>query len=345
MSQYVCERLTFNMMVGMSELKRKERARGVTGPSIDVEAYDGVLYYSFNFKSLENTTGRRHKGYVKFFKPPNPKVSLGKVECLVDCTCPDFKYTWAWALKQRGSAPVGSNSLNGATNRAPKIKNPRSVPGLCKHLLALKDYIINSASQFPGTDVDDSTLIKKMIERNRKFTLNPGQQVAARGSSELLKKKAQAKATGIPFQQNQPKPPMPPVAFTTKKPAVAAPVEPEVTPPNTNPTNSRNESVVIFMKDDTLPQLLALLEDAESDITTANPPPPDVEVHKEEEEAEDGLSILKSIRDLIGDVKEMLSQKMPEEEKEAEVPELPEPPVEPAPKSSENDHSADKENI
>jgi len=314
----VCEKLTFNQMVGVSEKGRKERSRGVTGPPIDVEAYNGVLYYLFNFKSLENTTKQRHKGYIKFYKPKNSNQSLGKVECDVDCTCPDFRYMYAWAIKQRGSTTVGHNSLNQCLNKAPRIKNPRSVPGLCKHLLSLTKYIMNSMSAFPGTDDDSgSTKLAKLIKRSQKFRTGEW-ETQQRVASDKLKARATAKAAGVPYQVPPPEP-------------ISGTVPDEEN--NENPTNATNESLVTIKMTNLLAPCIRLLEEVEAEV--------------KKEEQEDGLDLLKSIRNILSDIKEIEADKAEDEEPEVkdlekEVDELPEP-EEPSEKPSENETSRDKE--
>ena len=323
----ICEKLTFNDMVGVSEKKRKERARGVTGPPVSVEAYNGTLYYMFNFKSLENTTGQRHKGYVKFYKPKNPTISLGKVDCDVDCTCPDFKYTWAWAIKQRGSATLGSNSLNKCVNRAPKIKNPRSVPGLCKHLLSLSKFIMNQTSSFPGTDDDNSTKLAKLIKKTGGHFVTPAYGEQKRVSSQALKARSQAKAAGIPFQKKEKEYEVQPVKLEPVNREAQAGTVPDN---NRNQTNPTNES--IFMSMQTLLTMKSLLE---AEIADAEAQP----VKKQ-----DGLEILGSIRDTLADIKELIAKEENKEEDkedteiEKEAVEAPEPP-----KVSENPESKDKE--
>ena len=131
MPLWLQERLTFDKLFRISEPKRVYRSFTVRGPPLEIDSYQDVVYYIFNFKANPSTTGLRHRGYVKFFKPlhKNPKnVPLQHLECLVDCTCPDFRYRWAWADKQRQSSVVGAQSLNQAWNKAPRKPIPRERP-------------------------------------------------------------------------------------------------------------------------------------------------------------------------------------------------------------------------
>lgn len=78
--------------------------------------------------------------------------------------CPDYKFMWAWSNKQRGSSAVGPKSLNQAWNKAPKIKNPTGRPGLCKHLLALRNYVYGSAFKIGGGDGDAKSRLDKLVK-------------------------------------------------------------------------------------------------------------------------------------------------------------------------------------
>jgi len=147
------ERLTFDKLFKASDPKRVARSFTVRGPPLEIDSYQDAVYYAFNFKANPSTTGLRHKGYVKFFKGKNGQDKpLQHTDCLVDCTCPDFRYRWAWANKQRGSSRVGANSLNQALNRAPRKTNPTSKVGMCKHLLAMREYIYGLLASFPAQD-------------------------------------------------------------------------------------------------------------------------------------------------------------------------------------------------
>lgn len=158
--------LTFQRLHDMSDPKRITRSDDVTGPPLDIEAVRDAVYYAFNFRShATNTTGLRHRGYIKFLRPrsgvPTPLMQLN---CVVDCGCPDFRYRWAWANKQRGASVVGPQSLNQAINRAPRITNPTSRPGLCKHILACKQYIEGLMGSFRRDLPDDSEKLRKLID-------------------------------------------------------------------------------------------------------------------------------------------------------------------------------------
>lgn len=141
--------LTYDKLFRRSDPKRIWRSGQVRGPPLEIDSYKDAIFHTFNFKSYPSTTGLRHRGYIKFERPRHGRpMPAEKIPVVVDCTCPDFRYRWAWANKQRGASRVGSQSLNQAHDRAPRITNPGNKVGLCKHLLAAKNYIYGLIQRF-----------------------------------------------------------------------------------------------------------------------------------------------------------------------------------------------------
>jgi hypothetical protein len=194
------ERLTFDRLFRISEPKRVYRSFTVRGPPLEVDSYQDVVYYIFNFKANPSTTGLRHHGYVKFFKPKNknPKnVPLQHLDCLVDCTCPDFRYRWAWANKQRQSSVVGPNSLNQAWNKAPRKTNPKGTPGLCKHILATRSLIYGLLSSFPGDEPDTAHKLDRLTKyATKRWTDFEGQMRAARAKEAVIRRRRELRNIG-----------------------------------------------------------------------------------------------------------------------------------------------------
>nr|WP_288916228.1 hypothetical protein [uncultured Pseudomonas sp.] len=182
MISFLAERMTFDKLFRVSDPKRVTRSFTVKGPPLEIDSYQDSIYYAYNFKSQPSTTGLRHRGYVKFFKPRHGgQKPLQHLECLVDCTCPDFKYRWAWANKQRGSGRVGTQSLNQALNRAPRHTNPKSKPGLCKHILATREYIYGLLSSFPSDRADTADKLNQLTRFAQRRWINmPGEMEKAR---------------------------------------------------------------------------------------------------------------------------------------------------------------------
>ena len=86
--------------------------------------------------------------------------------------CPDFRYRFAWADKQRGAARIGVQSMNQCINRAPRKTNPGNVPGLCKHILATRDYIYGMLAKFPGGEPDTGEKLAQLVQYANKRWAN-----------------------------------------------------------------------------------------------------------------------------------------------------------------------------
>lgn len=182
------EYLTYDQLYRMSEPKRFWRSHYVRIPPMEVESYQTpnhwVFAYYFNAKSApgHSTTGLRHRGYVRFRKPKRSQkgknTPLSQLAVEVDCMCPDYRYRWAWANHQKRAGPIGKGSLNQCINKAPRKTNPKGVPGLCKHILATRDFIYGLLSGFPE-EVGPTDRLDKLTKRATKRWLNFDADMAA----------------------------------------------------------------------------------------------------------------------------------------------------------------------
>jgi hypothetical protein len=208
MYRYLSERLTFDQLFRASEPKRIRRASTVRGPPLQITAYSDSVWHTFNFKSHPSTTGLRHHGFIRFFRPRNNQpIELQHVPCMVDCTCPDFRYRWAWVLKNRGSSRVGVRSMNQALNLPPNITNPRKHIGLCKHILALRDYIYGMLAAFPGGERDPGETLDQLVRYAQgRWSDFPGQMASAREREAWFKAAKQARNAGLPLPPGLPEP-------------------------------------------------------------------------------------------------------------------------------------------
>lgn len=200
------EAMSFDRLLRVSEPKRLVRSRTVKGPPLPIDTYADSEYWSFNFKANPSTEGRRHHGYIKFIKPPSPRP-LEQLDCMVDCTCKDYRYRWAWANKQRGSGRVGPGTMNQAWNRAPRKTNPTGKPGLCKHILALRDFIYGRVSSFPATDRegDSSRMMNTLVKyANKKWLENPETEQERRQRERVAANTRLARNRGSQLPTNAP---------------------------------------------------------------------------------------------------------------------------------------------
>jgi hypothetical protein len=291
------EYMNFDQLFRLSEPKRVVRSRTVKGPPLKIDAYSDSTYWAFNFKSNPSTEHRRHQGYIKFIKPPSQR-RLELVNCVVDCTCKDFRYRWAWTNKQRQASRVGPGTMNQAWNRAPRITNPEGKPGLCKHILALSDFIYGAMSSFPASDRegDESKLMNKLVKyADKKWTSTPEEDELRKQRDLEMSRRRLARNRG----QAPDNAPLEMTIADEDEPGAdiaAAPVvqtggAADVAPPNDQedeetgqvplipPRPPREESVVISMN---AKESLSIIEEM-----------------AETEQASEALSCLREIRDLL----------------------------------------------
>ncbi len=200
------ERLTYDQLFRMSEPKRFQRSLAVKMPPLDMEQYQTgnhwVFGYYFNAKGNPSTTGLRHRGYVRFKKPKKSHAGkntpLSQLPVEVDCMCPDYRYRWAWANHQRDAGPIGAGSLNQCINKAPRKTNPKGAPGLCKHILATRDYIYGLLSGFPKS-VGATDRLDKLTKRATRRWLNfDGEMEKARERDAKIAAAKARRNLGIP---------------------------------------------------------------------------------------------------------------------------------------------------
>ena len=142
MKEVLLERMSFADLYNRSDPARIKRANNVRVRPLKVTTMDGNEAWTFRYKSSPSTTGSPWKGYVQFFKDDvTNKENAGEIDCMVDCSCPDYRYRWAYANAKQDASKVGAGSWSGCINSPPKVMNPGEYPGMCKHLIALGEYL------------------------------------------------------------------------------------------------------------------------------------------------------------------------------------------------------------
>ncbi len=139
--EIIAERMSYADLMSVSDPNRKDRAKRIPAKSLVVRADDDREAWKFSYKTPkdESTTGLRHQGFIHFFKDDiNSGDNAMQIDCSVDCSCPDYKYRWAYNNARAGAGELGAGALNRNNGAAPKINLGE---GLCKHLLSLKEYL------------------------------------------------------------------------------------------------------------------------------------------------------------------------------------------------------------
>ena len=224
--------------------------------------------------------------------------------------CHDYKFRWAWANKQRGSGVVGANSMNQAFNRAPRITNPTGAPALCKHLLALKDYIYGLYGTFATGDNDDAEVLGKMVRYANKKWINMPQELAnARQRDAMFNQQRLARNRGeAPIRR----------ALFSTPPEISPedePVEPAQGRPTLPPGHSqatvdneeeRNESILKdSMKNQELNEAIKTLQEMDdcavcpNDTSTEFSTDVATQPGAEEKEASEALELIRTMVQLL----------------------------------------------
>lgn len=170
MRRVLTERMSFRQLLAVSKSKpdhsRFDRAKFVNAKSLRVKTMDESETWTFSYKSQgdHSTTKMRHQGYVRFFKENVSSTdNVQDLECMVDCSCPDYRYRWAYNNAKADAGITGANSLNKNNGTPPRSRSakPPGVgdlgEGLCKHLIKLGKYLETSVDA-PDPKKDEEPL-------------------------------------------------------------------------------------------------------------------------------------------------------------------------------------------
>jgi len=140
-SESLLQEMTYSQLYKKSGRARKRRAESVQVRPLKLKyGKDKLLRVEYSYKGSPSVEGIRHKGYVKFLKPLEDPSKWRRAQVEVSCDCRDFKYKWEVANHTEGSARIVYSN-----GKAPKETNPNFKPGMCKHLIAvrneLKEYL------------------------------------------------------------------------------------------------------------------------------------------------------------------------------------------------------------
>jgi hypothetical protein len=140
------ERMSFRDILSRSESGRKQRASDVNVRPTVVTTLNGKEAWTFRYKSNPSTTGKNWTGYIQFFKDDvSLKDNAEDLDCIIDCSCPDYRYRLAYPNQQAGIGITGQKSWNKNNGRRPRPRSQGGVgmykPGGCKHLCALSEYL------------------------------------------------------------------------------------------------------------------------------------------------------------------------------------------------------------
>ena len=150
----IVENMTYKQLMSYTDDGRKDRASTVNTRSIPVSVENDNEAWNFRYKSSDSTTGRPFQGQIQFLKDVTNKDAQ-TIPVKVDCGCPDFRYRFAYNNSQMNASEIGPDSLNKCINKKPDKAYDYGV-GLCKHLIALQQYLKTKVTQSKKSNLFES---------------------------------------------------------------------------------------------------------------------------------------------------------------------------------------------
>lgn len=148
MRQVLTERMSFRDLLRGSERGRKDRSKYVNTRSLRVASTDEGESWLFTYKSqgIHSTTGTRWHGYIRFFKENvSSEENAENLDCKVNCDCPDYRFRYAYNNHKSDAGDLGQNN-----GQPPRPRSQGGVGdygnGICKHLIALSEYLKTQTS-------------------------------------------------------------------------------------------------------------------------------------------------------------------------------------------------------
>jgi len=166
--QLLSEEMTFSDLLGYTDSERIARSKTVRNRSLPVTSDKLGEVWSFAYKSNPSTTGTGWQGRI-IFKEYAEAISADKHPVVVDCGCPDYQYKWAFANNDQQAGLIGPHSLNKNNGRYPHITNPHATPGLCKHLISLRNYLKTKLAESKAMNLNEG--LNYIIQRYPTFEI------------------------------------------------------------------------------------------------------------------------------------------------------------------------------
>lgn len=185
MRKVLTERMSFRDLFRSSDPGRIDRSRDVNTKSLRVTSMDGNEAWTFSYKSNPSTTQQRWQGYVRFLKEDvSHKDRADQLDCMVDCTCPDYRFRWAYNNAKQDAGAIGPGAWNDSNGSAPRPREQGGVgdlgPGMCKHLIALGEYLkTNIEPEAPKPEEPKAPAVVKPTPVGKKEPVLPKATVQA----------------------------------------------------------------------------------------------------------------------------------------------------------------------
>lgn len=152
LTEALLDEVSYKELLRMTDSARKERASRIGTKStgirsvMDAGAENTTEAWAFSYKTRNphSTTQRRYHGRIIFSKQNiGPNDAIEDLDCKVHCDCPDYFYRRQYANNKINAGTMDPNILGQQhNNQAPVPGSHADIgPGLCKHLVALSEYL------------------------------------------------------------------------------------------------------------------------------------------------------------------------------------------------------------
>jgi hypothetical protein len=120
--------LTFKTILRTTPANRFNSANHVKISKIKVSRKGGVAVKAVA-RSFTPGSSSSYDSEIQFLPGNSVKLS---------CSCDDFLFRFEYALFRRGAADIRHSN-----GEPPEIRNPAFTPGCCKHLIALREVLVD----------------------------------------------------------------------------------------------------------------------------------------------------------------------------------------------------------
>lgn len=174
--EILLDEVSYQDLFKMTDTARKERAKKISSRSTGIKSVmDGSAEstneaWIFNYKTRNphSTTNRRYHGKIIFLKQNiDNNDSVEDLDCKIHCDCPDYFYRRQYSNYNIGAGLMDPNILGDMHNNNPPVPgtNTDIGPGLCKHLVALSEYLntkIEPIAPNPDDNIKDKNKDKQI---------------------------------------------------------------------------------------------------------------------------------------------------------------------------------------
>ena len=129
--------LTIKQLLKVSQPAEVARASDIVVKNVkNIKTKGGHLVVKADCPSASRSD-LTFKVWVTFLDISDPKQIKDTCKVHAQCSCERYLYMWEFANATHNAARIFYGNGD-----APVIRNPRQIPGLCKHLVALVEQII-----------------------------------------------------------------------------------------------------------------------------------------------------------------------------------------------------------